>query len=133
MTYNEKAAKWWADKLSDINAGHFCNGDDSREGGFVCLMYTVEALSNQPSEEKISEFESRLANIIKERVEESGSLILETEYGPLGILCDVSDELKISPSVFPWKTTMNIIKNKVTAKMGCDKEFSVIFQEESKK
>ncbi len=118
MDYNKVAARWWADKLRNVEPGNFDNGDKSGAGSFAMLMYSMLAMSKQPATETIDKFEERLAETIKEQVEARGSMTLSVDYGPDDILGSLAQESGVSTNGFPWKTTMRIETNKVSVSAG---------------
>lgn len=129
MEYNKVAAKWWADKLRNVGPGNFDNGDSSSTGGMAMILATMLAMDTQSSEEAIILFEKRLAETILDQVEQHGSMVIRVDYGPDYILSDLAQETGVSPNGFPWKTTMWIVKDKVTVSAGYGAPRKVIFPE----
>lgn len=116
MEYNKVAAKWWADRLRNIEVDNFNIGEKNDVGLFAMIFGASFAINKKPSASNINKFEELLAETIKEQVEVRGSLILSCDYHPNYILEDIAQKAGISKDVFPWKTTMWITKDKVTVK-----------------
>ena len=133
MEYNRVAAKWWADKLRNVDLDNFDNGDKSEAGLLAMLMCCMLAMDTQPAEETIDKFEERLAETIKEHVEARGSMTLSVDYVPDHILGSLAQETGVSTKGFPWKTTMWIEANKVSVSYGYAAPVENIFHVESAK
>lgn len=131
MEYYEVAAKWWADKLRNVGPGHFNNGDDSSTGGIGMMLATMLASKTQASNEKIDLFEKKLAETIKEEVEDRDSMTLSVDYGPDRVLGRLAEECAVSTNGFPWKTTMWIDKENVSVSSGYRSPEKTIFPIES--
>lgn len=123
MEYNIVAAKWWANKIRNVSLANFDNGDTS-ESGLSCMIFATNiAVNNSPSEKNIDLFEDMLSKVIKERVEENGSLTLSVDYNPDATLGIVAQESGIGLKCFPWKTVMKIKENEVRVKAGYNGTF----------
>lgn len=130
MKYYEVAAKWWGDKLRNVGLGSFNNGDDSPIGGMVMVMATALAIDEKPSGSNIDIFEKRLSEAIKENMERTTYMQLTCDYNPCSMLYDIANELNISTSCFPWKTTMEIIQDRVRVSCGYGAKFKTIYPKE---
>lgn len=131
MEYNKVAAKWWADKLRNVDPGNFDNVDNSSVCNLVIILATISALDSEPSSKAIDLFEEKLADTIKEHVENHSSMTLSVDYGPDYILGSIAHETGVSTNVFPWKTTMWIQKDKVSISAGYAAPTKTIFPESS--
>ncbi len=118
MEYNKVAAKWWADKVKNVNPYNFVNGGKNDMDFIVTIVATMSAMSTQPATENIDKFEERLAEIVKERVEAHGYVKLSVDHIPDQILGNLAHETGVSTNRFPWNTTMWIEPNKVSVSMG---------------
>lgn len=127
MEYNKVAAKWWADKIRNVGPGNFDNGDSSSQGGMAIMMASMLAMKTAPSSESIDLFEERLAETIKEKVENGGSITLSVDYHPDYILSSIANETGVSASGFPWKTTMWVKSNHVSVSTGFAAPAKTIF------
>ena len=131
MKYYEVAAKWWADKLRNIGPASFNNGDDSAAGGMVSAMATILAVEEKPAGNAADEFEKRLAEAIKEKMEGITYMRLSCDYNPCRMLYDIASEFNISASCFPWKTTMEITPERVNVSCGYGARFKTIYLKEN--
>lgn len=130
MEYNKVAAKWWADKLRNPNLGSFDMGDDSRTGGLAMILGMMNAMNRQAPDENVSNFESELAELIKERVESCGSMYLDCDYGPGFELYNLASKHNVDSSLFPWKTHMHISSDEVKVSCGYGKPYVTIYPTE---
>ena len=128
MEYNKVAAKWWADKLREVNLGNFGDGVNYTVGMKAMFLSTMLAKDYQPSDEAIDLFEKRLANIIKKQVEAHGFMNLSVGYGPDPILVNLAHKTGVSTCRFPFKTSMWIEKDKVSVRAGHDAPCEIIFR-----
>lgn len=132
MEYNKVAAKWWAEKLRNLNPKNFDNGDKSGTGFLTMLLATKIASNVKPSAEKVEWFEEKLAEVIEEYIQENGSLKLSVDYQPDAVLSRAAIETGINLNVFPWKTTMWVERNSITVSDGYCAETRCIFPENVK-
>ena len=132
MEYNRVAAKWWADKIRNVGSDNFNSGDASYTGRLVAIPATIAAKKAKPSRRAIKKFEKELADIIKKYVENYGSITLSVDYKPDFILEGLAEQAGIKTSGFPWKTTMQIKKNKVIVRTGYAKPAKTIFPKSNK-
>ena len=130
MDYNEKAAKWWAEKLRNVGPTSFDNGDTSEGSFYASMLATMLAMDTHPSDESVDKFEARLAEVIREKVEKTGYLTLSVDYHPDFILATVASETNVNESGFPWKTTMWVYPTEVSVRAGYGAPVEVIFPEE---
>ena len=128
MEYYEVAAKWWTDKLREVAPEHFSyNG---RVGSMEKLLASYFPEMPKLSDESFDLFEKKLVDIIKDKVENYGFMLLLTHYNPdVSLLGDIARESGIDTSRIPHETTMWIYKEKVSVKYGTDKHFVIIFHE----
>lgn len=90
--YNMIASQWWADKLR--------------------IARPVIP------DESISKFEAKLAEVIKDNVERTGSMYLSVDLYADYTLSTVANDFGISAGAFPCKTAMNVTKDVVVCKVG---------------
>ena len=91
------------------------------------MMATMLAIDSAPSEDAIDAFEKRLAEFIKATVEKNSSMSLSVDYYPDYNLGTIVKETGVNPSVFPWKTTMNIDSDRVDVSSGYGAPFVKIY------
>lgn len=127
MEYYEVAAKWWAEKVVNAGPANFNNGDESQAGGIAMILASIFAMENAPNKEAIEAFDKELAKVIKNKVEEKGSLMLDCDYAPDAILSSVATQTGVNPSGFPWKTTMDIRPDKVEVSFGYGTDWKTIY------
>ena len=103
MDYYTVAAKWWADKIR-------MNRINSKR-------------------KSINSFEHRLSVLIKEHVEEHGSMTLSTNHVPDLTLHNLAKETHINDKEFPCKATMHILIDGsiISVKDGYGSSFESIF------
>lgn len=128
MEYNKVAAKWWADRLRNVELDNFNYGDDSSIGVLTMIFATMLANHSKPSGKAIDVFEEKLAYTINEHVKASGSVTLSVDYHPDWILTALAHETGINTNGFPWKITMVIEKDKVSVQ-SANRESVIIFPE----
>jgi len=58
-------------------------------------------------------FKEGLSKEIFDRVEKYGSCLLSVDYSPCEIFMEVEEETGIKIASYPWKTSMNILKDEV--------------------
>lgn len=91
------------------------------------IMATMIAIDKAPSSSSVEQFEEKLAEKIKEIVEQKGQLSLDCHYGPDMILGSIARETEIDPMSFPWKTNMHITPDKVQVSFGYGVGYETIF------
>lgn len=69
--YNEIAAKWWADLITNISITDYDIGEKDENTMLASLLWADLALHSKPSNEKTQKFEKALAKVIQENVEKS--------------------------------------------------------------
>ena len=117
-TYYNAAANWWASKIRKPKSSSFNMGTDK----LLYLMSTIVAEENaqaaKPKDSAVDAFEKRLAEVIRNQVEERGSMIIVTDYHPDQTLSAVAKEAGVNAESFPWKTYMRISPKEVTVTCG---------------
>ena len=111
------AATWWANKVCSPT---FDNGDSS-DGGVTSMLGMLSAsLTPYPSNIQLTKMIEVLGAKIDERLAKHPEygFTLHVDYGPDPMLYEVANEVGISTNRFPWKTTMWINLNYVTASVG---------------
>lgn len=128
MEYYEVAAKWWTDKLRKVEPEHFSyNG---RVDSMAKLLASYFPPMTEPSDESFDLFEKKIADIIKNKVERLGYMILFTHYNPdVSLLGGIAIEVGIDPIRIPHNTDMWIYKEKVSVRYGNDPLYKRIFPE----
>ena len=126
MEYYEAATKWWTDKLRNVTPEHFSS--NGRVGSMEKLLGSYFPQMDELSDEYFDLFEKKLADIIKNKVESIGYMILFTHYNPdVSLIGDIAREFGIDTVRIPHETTMWIYKEKVYVQYGTDKNISEIF------
>ena len=69
--YNEVAAKWWADLITNISITDYDIGEKDENTMLASLLWADLALHSKPSNEKAQKFEKALTKVIQENVEKS--------------------------------------------------------------
>ena len=69
--YNEIAAKWWADLITNISITDYDIGEKDENTMLASLLWADLALHSKPSNEKAQKFEKALTKVIQENVEKS--------------------------------------------------------------
>lgn len=133
MEYNKVAAKWWADKLRNVEPKNFDMGESANLNFWAMVLGTMVAMNTQKPDENIDKFEELLSEKIKEEVEYHGHLTLSVDYGPDYILATLAQETDVATNGFPWKTTMWIKKDQVSVNAGYASSEEIIFSIESDK
>ena len=126
MEYNKVAAKWWADKLRNINIE-----ENNNIGAYSKELETILASQTHPEEEAIARFEQSLAETIKNLVESYGHMTLSVNYMPDYILCVLAQKSGIFTNVFPLNTTMLIYPDKISICIGSGVHWETIFSADS--
>lgn len=69
--YNEVAAKWWADLITNISITDYDIGEKDENTMLASLLWADLALHSKPSNEKAQKFEKALAKTIEKELEKS--------------------------------------------------------------
>ena len=118
------AAKWWADKLR-YGTTHD-NGDNQQS--FMMNLFLALAKKKEGFDEKIDEFESKLAELIDEELERRWSVYLRVDYHPEGLLYEAAQAVNIDVEYkLPVKTSMQVTKEEIQVAEGYGKEFTKLF------
>jgi len=131
MKYYEVAAKWWSGKVSQIRTTNYISEDNSPVAAIAMIQAYSLAMKISSYPRNVENFEERLAEVIKEKVEADKVLILSTTYVPDSILEEISKETGIPSIRFPWNITMKITESQITVSV-CNKKEQTIHLDESK-
>lgn len=69
--YNEIAAKWWTDLITNIRITDYDIGENDENTMLASLLWADLALHSKPSYEKAKKFEKNLAKAIEKEVEKN--------------------------------------------------------------
>lgn len=116
MTAARAAAEWWADA---VGAPKFDMGADSVAASMSEVLAGMLASGHPVNEDQQKSF----VEILQARIEagmgdRSWGFSLGVDYGPDAILADAAEEVGISTSRFPWKSSMLVYPDRVTAHRG---------------
>ena len=131
-------AVWWGERVGGRT--HHDNGDHEN---FASVFAGILADSmNRPTDEStVNKFVDILTEkILDEAIKREGFLfpgLLSCDYAPSKFLSDAAKEAGISIDNFPWKTSMDVCKNKngevvVKASDGYRAEWKQIYPEVSR-
>ena len=129
MEYFEVAAKWWVDQIRKSELSKFHNNEIAPNSGTIMLYEATTRQSIHPTEEDFTKFYDLLSNYIKDVVEESGTLILVSDYGPEESLCAIAAQSNIPLARFPWKVRMYISSKEVILYQGTGARGQVLYPE----
>ena len=96
-----ESAKWWTKRFNV-----FSNKESTGNALSDSLLILARSKTKDISESKIHRFEVELVRAITESNETN--ITLSTDYGPCGILWEISNKLGIPKSYFPEKYIMSI-------------------------
>ena len=109
----EVTAKWWRDRISNINHD---NGDNSQSSQMAGLFANLLAAKNPPTKEQLDKFEEALIDLIcKDNIVE---VHLDCDYSPCIILYEAAIAAGIDTSVFPWKVNTRTSENTLSISDG---------------
>jgi len=119
----QAAADWWAQQ---VGAPTFRNTDqsdtprDRNLGGMAAVMQTMVAARHDVSKETSAAFVATLAKRIEKDLRRATDygVWLSVDYGPCIELAEVAAATGVSLSRFPWKTSMRVRADYVTASLG---------------
>ena len=69
--YNEIAAKWWTDLITNISIADYDIGENDENTMLASLLWADLALHSKPSNENAQKFEKNLAKAIEKEVEKN--------------------------------------------------------------
>ena len=121
----EVAAKWWSDKLGTA-AQNMGKGYD-----FANLLMGIVSMKNSPNNEKREKFYELLKQELIETLKVSNLVMLDTDYGPRGVLASIARECEIDGYAFPCKTYMHVREEKVVVREGYGADEKVIYVKEN--
>lgn len=120
------AGLWWAHALQYAT---FDNGD--AEASLIATLLSTRQSPLDPS--ALEAF----AVIVGEKVDAllsddsyAGIVVLSVDYGPDRILRQCAEEAGLTPTMWPWKTSMTVKVNRVRASSGYGQPSQVIWGEE---
>lgn len=125
--YVKVAVNWWANAIVNPK---FDNGDDSMAGGGMAfLMAMMVNTKKNISNEQIKIFKEELAILIMAEMTSSYSCCLSVDYNPDCILSAAAEKAGINNNMgFPWKTSMNVSKDKVSVWAGYGASEEILWQ-----
>lgn len=122
-TYIDVATNWWEEILFSRSMEKF---DVGEEVG-LRTRNVGQRLSVKPTEKSVLMFKNMLVRAIKIYESYGETLVLESNYKPVGVLAQVVEASNVTISSVPWKTTMIITPESVQVSMGHEKEFETLF------
>lgn len=125
--YVKVAVNWWANAIVNPK---FDNGDDSMAGGGMAfLMAMMVNTKKNISDEQVKIFKDELANLIMAEMTSPYGCRLSVDYNPDYILSAAAEKAGIHNDMgFPWKTSMNITKEKVSVWAGYGASEEILWQ-----
>ena len=129
------AAEWWANALK--GRAKQDAGLDDAGGGMGSLLLLFVSRLNQPEDDKIPQFQTKLEEELNKRLaaNKDAEICLSVDYGAEGLLAAVARELEINygtGSAFPVKTVMWISRDRVSVSNGYRAENKTLYPAETK-
>ena len=124
----KEAVNWWIEKIDNPNS--FDNGDNSKKGQMANMLAMLLAVQskNKLEKEQLEIFKDSLTEQVEYTLNLRGECILRTDYEPMWQLQKAAQLAQIDDSVFPWKTTMKINKDKIEVSEGYKKPYETIYK-----
>lgn len=113
IRYGEIAAKWWVNKLNNLNFDFFDNGESTKRSAVLKALAVEKAFKAKVSMDNLYLFEKTLAETIEKELESYSNVSLVSDYGPVDTLAEIADKCGVSRDIFPWKKHMQISHDEI--------------------